>query len=153
MFSLNLCHTIFSIGYSLSDDSPFNGTLAIMSATVGDSGVFQATCSNFEGELTSAAAIVKIIGTSHFIFRFDLSNIEEEYYWSRDSNEVMESDRVFMYSNGSLHISNFTVSDLGYYDCTVTLTSTSNAADPLRYAVGGAFITEGWYEELKCKYV
>ena len=80
----------------------------------------------------------------------DLSNIEEEYHWSRDSNEVVESDRVFMYSNGSLHISNFTVSDLGYYDCTVTLTIASNAANPLRYAVGGAFITEGWYEELKC---
>ena len=62
---------IFSIGYSVSDDSPFNGTLAITSVTVGDSGVFQARCSSFEGNQTSEGAIVTIISMSHFIFRFD----------------------------------------------------------------------------------
>ncbi len=67
-----------------------------------------------------------------------------DYSWERDFIKLPpDSEMITLYSNGSLLVKNFTVEDIGYYECAVSLEAESNSASHLEYEIGGAYLTEG----------
>ncbi len=66
-----------------------------------------------------------------------------QYSWSRDYTNIPISDRFVIYVNGTLLIKDFETDDIGYYECVVSIDSSSSDVSPLLYQIGGAFITEG----------
>lgn len=79
-----------------------------------------------------------MIGTQYTV------DIEITYTWKRDGSSLPLSDRITVFSNGSLYLQQFnTTTDNGYYECMVMLSSTAQQGNTLVYEVGGAFLTEG----------
>ena len=67
-----------------------------------------------------------------------------DYSWERDFIKLSpDSEKIALYSNGSLLVKNFTAEDIGYYECAVSLEAESNSASPLQHEIGGAYLTEG----------